>query len=102
LIPLRTALQQLAQAPAVLVTVLEVQGSVPRGQGTCMLVFAEGFAGTIGGGHLEFQALAHAHELLAGQTTVQQIRHVLGPSLGQCCGGTVALGFERVTSGSCA
>ena len=25
-----------------------------------------------------------------------QIRHVLGPSLGQCCGGAVELGFERV------
>jgi len=98
LIPLRTALQKLAQTPAVLVTVLEVQGSVPRGQGTRMLVFAEGFAGTIGGGHLEFQALAHARELLAGQTAALQIRHVLGPSLGQCCGGAVALGFERVTA----
>ena len=96
MIPLRQALQQLAQTSAVLVTVLAVQGSVPRGQGTRMLVFADGFAGTIGGGHLEFQALAHARALLAGQTHAQHIRHVLGPSLGQCCGGTVELGFETV------
>ena len=98
MIPLRQALQQLAQKPAVLVTVLAVQGSVPRGQGTCMLVFTEGFAGTIGGGHLEFQALAHARALLAGQTAELHIRHVLGPSLGQCCGGTVSLGFELLSA----
>ena len=96
MIPLRSALQQLAVQPAVVVTVLAVQGSVPRGEGTRMLVFADRFAGTIGGGHLEFQALAHARGLLAGQTEALQIRHVLGPSLGQCCGGTVELGFERV------
>lgn len=98
MIPLRQALHQLAQTPAVLVTVLAVQGSVPRGAGTCMLVFADGFSGTIGGGHLEFQALDHARALLGGQAQALQIRHVLGPSLGQCCGGTVELGFERVGS----
>jgi xanthine dehydrogenase accessory factor len=96
LISLRTALQQLAQAPAVLVTVREVRGSVPRGPGTCMLVFAQDFAATIGGGHLEYQAIAHARQLLAGHTQQTQLRHVLGPSLGQCCGGAVELGFERV------
>jgi xanthine dehydrogenase accessory factor len=96
LISLRTALQQLAQAPAVLVTVLDARGSVPRGAGTRMLVLADGFAATIGGGHLEYQAIAHAHRLLAGETDELRIRHVLGPSLGQCCGGAVELGFERV------
>ena len=96
MISLRLALDKLANSPAVLVTVLDAQGSVPRGQGTCMLVFADDFAATIGGGHLEFQAIAHARELLAGQTQVLQLRQVLGPSLGQCCGGALALGFERV------
>ena len=96
MISLRTALQQLGQAPAILVTVLEARGSVPRGSGTCMLVFADSFAATIGGGHLEFQAMAHARRLLAGQAQELHIRHVLGPSLGQCCGGSVELGFERV------
>ena len=96
MIDLRSALLKLAQSPAVLVTVLGVQGSVPRGAGTSMLVFADDFAATIGGGHLEFQALAHARQLLTGQTRTLQLRHVLGPSLGQCCGGAVELGFERV------
>jgi len=96
LISLRAALAQLVQSPAVLVSVLNVQGSVPRGAGTCMLVFADSFAATIGGGHLEFQAIAHARRLLAGQAHDLRIRHVLGPSLGQCCGGAVELGFETV------
>ncbi len=96
MISLHNALQQLGQAPAVLVTVLDVRGSVPRGSGTRMLVFADAFAATIGGGHLEFQAIAHARRLLAGETRERQIKHVLGPSLGQCCGGAVELGFEPV------
>lgn len=96
MISLRTALQHLAQAPAVLVTVLDVKGSVPRGSGTRMLVFADRFAATIGGGHLEYQAIAHARRLLTGEAQELRIRHVLGPSLGQCCGGAVELGFEQV------
>jgi len=96
LISLRTALQHLTQAPAVLVTVLDVKGSVPRGSGTRMLVFADRFAATIGGGHLEYQAIAHARRLLTGEAQELRIRHVLGPSLGQCCGGAVELGFEQV------
>jgi len=98
LISLRTALQKLDHSPAVLVTVLDVRGSVPRGSGTRMLVFADCFAATIGGGHLEYQAIAHARRLLAGETDELRIRHVLGPSLGQCCGGAVELGFERVSA----
>lgn len=96
MISLRTALQHLTQAPAVLVTVLDVKGSVPRGSGTRMLVFTDRFAATIGGGHLEYQAIAHARRLLNGEAQELQIRHVLGPSLGQCCGGAVELGFEQV------
>ncbi len=96
LLPLGLALQRLAHAPGVLVTVLGTQGSVPRASGTRMLVLADGVAATIGGGHLEFQAIAHARELLAGRSVALQLRQVLGPSLGQCCGGALELGFERV------
>ncbi|WP_090043818.1 xanthine dehydrogenase accessory protein XdhC [Limnohabitans sp. 2KL-27] len=85
------ALQRLNTEQAVLVTVDATQGSVPRGPGTHMLVFAHGELGTIGGGHLEFQALAHARRLLAGERVSTQLRQVLGPSLGQCCGGVVEL-----------
>jgi xanthine dehydrogenase accessory factor len=92
------ALQQLALEAGVVVTVEATKGSVPRGAGTRMVVFAQREMGTIGGGHLEYQAIAHARFLLAGQTQESQLRHVLGPSLGQCCGGAVALRFERVNS----
>ena len=92
------ALQRLTADNAVLVTVSATQGSVPRGPGTRMLVFAQGEYGTIGGGHLEFQALAHARLCLAGQTTQFTLRQVLGPSLGQCCGGVMNLQFEPVST----
>jgi xanthine dehydrogenase accessory factor len=85
------ALKRLNTEQAVLVTVNATQGSVPRGPGTHMLVFANGEWGTIGGGHLEFQALAHARRLLAGELVSTELRQVLGPSLGQCCGGVVEL-----------
>ena len=82
-----------------LVRVGETRGSVPRESGTCMLVFAQALHGTIGGGHLEFAATAHARRMLASgqQTDVQ--RQVLGPSLGQCCGGALQLHFERIETG---
>ena len=92
------ALQQLAHEAGVVVTVVVTKGSVPRGPGTRMLVFAQGEQGTIGGGHLEYQAIAHARLLLTGQTQETQLTHVLGPSLGQCCGGAVQLQLERVTA----
>lgn len=91
------ALQQLAHEAGVVVTVVATKGSVPRGAGTRMVVFAQGEQGSIGGGHLEYQAIAHARLLLSGQSTETQLRHVLGPSLGQCCGGAVELHFQAVT-----
>jgi xanthine dehydrogenase accessory factor len=96
------ALDRLAHEAAVRVSVQATQGSVPRGPGTHMLVFAWGEEGTIGGGHLEFQALAHARRLLAGELVPTHLRQVLGPSLGQCCGGVVELTLERVDAGDLA
>jgi xanthine dehydrogenase accessory factor len=92
----------LADAPAVLVTVLRTQGSVPREAGTWMAVWPERVLGTIGGGRLEHDAIAHAQALLAGQGDDGERRFALGPSLGQCCGGVVVLGFERVAPESAA
>jgi xanthine dehydrogenase accessory factor len=86
----------LAAEPAVLVSVLQTQGSVPREAGTWMAVFTGRVLGTIGGGHLEFDAIAQARAALAGGALEAQRRFALGPSLGQCCGGVVHLGFKRV------
>jgi xanthine dehydrogenase accessory factor len=88
--------------PAVLVCVANTQGSTPRRTGAWMAVFADGAVGTIGGGHLEWEAQRQAREYLirssgsAGGAWRQ--RAVLGPQLGQCCGGTLELQYEPVTA----
>ena len=63
-----------------------------------MAVFPQEVIGTIGGGHLEFQALDAARARLAGAPGEPVLRYALGPSLGQCCGGVVHLQFECVTA----
>jgi xanthine dehydrogenase accessory factor len=51
-----------------------------------------GFRGTIGGGALEWQALADARTLLGEIAPEARLRRqALGPGLGQCCGGSVRL-----------
>lgn len=90
----------LAAEPGTLVSVQRTQGSVPREAGTWMAVWPQRVLGTIGGGHLEFDAIAHARRLLAGEAVEAERRVALGPSLGQCCGGVVHLGFERVEPSS--
>lgn len=72
------------------VEVADTRGSVPREAGTRMLVDASQALGTIGGGHLELQAVAEARER-AGERFERRI--ALGPSLGQCCGGALVLRF---------
>jgi xanthine dehydrogenase accessory factor len=79
----------------VLVTVAETRGSVPREAGTKMVVAAAATFGTIGGGQLEYEALHLARELLASGAPAPQLRRFgLGPSLGQCCGGSARILFE--------
>jgi xanthine dehydrogenase accessory factor len=89
----------LNQEPAVLVSVRATQGSVPREAGTWMAVFADRLLGTIGGGHIEHEAIALARAALQGGPLLAEKRFALGPSLGQCCGGVMHLGFERVELG---
>jgi xanthine dehydrogenase accessory factor len=79
--------------PAVMVEVAAARGSVPRGDGTRMLVAADEAVGSIGGGHLELQAIATARRLLDGKTEPLTQHLALGPSLGQCCGGVLDLQF---------
>jgi xanthine dehydrogenase accessory factor len=93
---LDTLRQWLAEEPAVLVTVKSTQGSVPREAGTWMAVFAGRVLGTVGGGHLEHESIALARAALGGAALDAERRFALGPSLGQCCGGVMHLGFERI------
>lgn len=83
-----------AGKPAVVVHVAEIRGSAPREVGASMVVTADGFAGTIGGGQLEFDAQRHARRLLTGKSGEAIVKWSLGPELGQCCGGAVTLSFE--------
>jgi xanthine dehydrogenase accessory factor len=90
-----------AQAPAVLVRVQQLHGSGPREPGAMMAVSAAQTLGTIGGGQLEFQAIACARAALRdGRMLAEVQRHALGPALGQCCGGVVRLVFETVAPGA--
>jgi xanthine dehydrogenase accessory factor len=83
---------------AALVTMATVEGSSPREPGARMVVAPNGsFTGTIGGGALEWGALAEAQGLMARRdgAAVLRLDRALGPDLGQCCGGFVRLTIER-------
>ena len=84
-----------AGRPAVLVTIVAAKGSVPREVGARMLVHAEGTAGTVGGGVLEWQAIARARAMLESGEREALLELVLGPELGQCCGGRATLWLTR-------
>ncbi|GGC93898.1 xanthine dehydrogenase accessory protein XdhC [Undibacterium terreum] len=90
---------------AVLVSITDAAGSTPRTTGSRMLVTPHSQCDTIGGGHLEWKALAMARLWLAepvvasvaGAACIARTeRLALGPSLGQCCGGVVHIALERL------
>jgi xanthine dehydrogenase accessory factor len=99
-LPLERGLGRLTRDDGVLVKVAETRGSTPRETGAWMVVWRDEFTGTIGGGNLEYQALAAARALLAGRADAPgpgEVRdYALGPSLGQCCGGMVRLSYEKI------
>jgi len=88
------------QRAAIVVEVVDFKGSVPRETGTRMLVAADAVVGTIGGGHLELQAIEHARTMLAGRGTGQPHEReiALGPALGQCCGGVLRLRWQALSA----
>lgn len=81
-----------AHGSVVRILIARSAGSAPRGAGTSMLVWADGQDGTIGGGALELMAVQTARGL-TNQALSRTIP--LGPDLGQCCGGSVTLVWER-------
>jgi xanthine dehydrogenase accessory factor len=86
---------------AALVTVAAARGSAPREPGARMIVTPDGgFTGTIGGGTLEWRAIALAQSALADPAAkVEKRSFALGPELGQCCGGHVDLLVEVFAAG---
>ncbi|HET8869462.1 MAG TPA: XdhC family protein, partial [Aquabacterium sp.] len=103
----QTAQDWLVQGvPAIVVRVASIKGSTPRGVGTRMIVRLDQITGTIGGGHLEWRAVSLARQALAewaqdcsglARPPWQQV-FALGPTLGQCCGGSVTLAFEPLNA----
>lgn len=90
-------------ASAVRVQIARTEGSTPRETGASLVVTAGAIHGTIGGGHLEFDAIARAQGILAGAPIPSEPQRVaLGPSLGQCCGGVVWLRYELLDAESAA
>lgn len=103
-----TALE--TRGAAALVTVVASRGSAPRDAGTRMVVHPNGtFTGTIGGGTLEWRAIAEAQAMSAAiapaspapaaaspvpASRFRLLPFALGPELGQCCGGHVRLAVE--------
>lgn len=86
---------------AAMITVAAAKGSSPREPGARMIVNPDGaFTGTIGGGALEWQAIALAQAALARASgpRAELRRFALGPELGQCCGGQVDLLIESFSA----
>ena len=84
--------------PCALVTVIRTSGSVPRREGSKMLVGAnaEVLGGTIGGGEMENRALkAGANAIHTGQATTLSVQ-LIDPASGDAgvCGGIVELFVE--------
>ncbi|MGI9513533.1 MAG: xanthine dehydrogenase accessory protein XdhC [Anderseniella sp.] len=81
--------------PYVLVNVEAAAGSVPRDAGTWMLVSPKRRFRTIGGGQLEKLAIDKARDLIgSGGSKRLTLKVPLGPEIGQCCGGSVALSLQ--------
>lgn len=90
-----------------LVEVAGTKGSTPREKGAAMLVSPTRTHGTIGGGQLEYMAIDKARQLLRprrGKNGKPASLHPdsfgtmldipLGPEIGQCCGGRVAVSIR--------
>ncbi len=83
--------------PCVVVTVQRAEGSTPREEGAAMAVTPQGYFGTIGGGTLEWHAMAEAQSMLGKVSARKAMAKILGPDLGQCCGGRVNLNLQSLT-----
>ncbi|MEO3384707.1 xanthine dehydrogenase accessory protein XdhC [Mesorhizobium sp. CAU 1741] len=78
------------------VDVQEALGSTPREIGAWMLVSPDAIFGTIGGGQLEFMAIARAREMMREAVGSDVLDVPLGPEIGQCCGGRVKIAIAVV------
>ncbi|MDJ0764611.1 MAG: XdhC family protein [Myxococcota bacterium] len=82
-----------AMGDFVMVTVVEVSGSVPTDVGSRMLVLPDETVGTIGGGALEKNAVEKARAMLSSEDRARIIQMGLS-DLDMTCGGNVSVFFE--------
>ncbi|ETX28582.1 xanthine dehydrogenase accessory protein XdhC [Roseivivax isoporae] len=85
-----------AHRAVVRVALGRVRGSSPREAGTEMFVADTDLHGTIGGGRLEYMAIARAREMLREGILGDRMDLPLGPEIGQCCGGRVEVTLARM------
>ena len=89
------ARQLAASKPVVLVSIISMEGSTPRGSGTKMVVGADGKSyGTVGGSLLEAKAITESRNVLAGQKSTLINFNLEGDSKssdGMICGGKAVL-----------
>ena len=78
------------------VVIISTKGSAPRKVHSQMIVTEKQAFGSIGGGQLEYQITSICRQsLLSVQKFDREVRRfALGPSLGQCCGGSVSALIE--------
>jgi xanthine dehydrogenase accessory factor len=81
----------------VLVSIVATKGSTPRDIDAWMIVTENGFHGSIGGGTVEWRVMAEAQAMLQSGLKKRTRDYVLGPDLGQCCGGRMQVEMEAYT-----
>lgn len=86
---------------AVLCSIIAASGSVPRGAGAKMLVFADGSTlGTVGGGSVELNARQKGIEILASkrnEIVPYSLNKAEVGNIGMICGGNVKVYFRHFT-----
>jgi len=86
-----------ANPVAVVAELTRVRGSSPREAGAFLVVAADALIGTIGGGALEYMVIARARQALRDGIAPGVMDVPLGPEIGQCCGGRVAVALRVLT-----
>ncbi|PPR44432.1 MAG: hypothetical protein CFH18_00968 [Alphaproteobacteria bacterium MarineAlpha5_Bin8] len=80
---------------------INTEGSVPRNEGTIMLISKKYIFGSIGGGQLEYSVIQQSLNILNNNQNFKEriINIPLGPSIGQCCGGYVQVKLSKHKDG---
>lgn len=86
-----------------LATVIRAQGSVPRSEGTKMLIFADGTSeGTIGGGEMESQVVSLGLQVIRDKVPQRSLYEFRDPDQGDVgvCGGEMEVFVELIQAES--